>query len=31
MVYNHTFPSASFIERERGITRRDILHDKKNY
>lgn len=27
--YNHTFPSASFIERERGITRRDILHDKE--
>nr|WP_249975040.1 hypothetical protein [Enterococcus faecium] len=27
--YNHTFPSASFIERERGIIRRDILHDKE--
>ena len=27
--YNHTFPSASFNERERGIIRRDILHDKE--
>ncbi len=27
--YNHTFPSASFIERERGIIRRDILHEQR--